>query len=313
MRVIALVALLVGSRLATGAHDPGWSTGEIRSEHDRLHVQIVLAEADADRLVSEDRMVIPLRARAGDRWLAPADVSMVALNSERKLSFVFAIAGSSSAVLEFGPLAALPRGHRLQLTVRAPDGAVIARILAGATSPPFELPSLDEREAPSRPTSLSSRSKAMLAAEAFLIVLALLAAARDLRSLRAYSCLLLGLQLLAGLIAPSLGLLDASLLRPLLPLLAVCLASELLFGRDGAGLRFFWCGLLGLGAGALAAGEAGTESTSILLVLVIAELALIELVARLGCRFGQAGPRRALPRTPLFLAAFSSLLFIGSI
>ena len=131
--VLLTAALALGFQASTAAHDPGLSALDVRVLPDRVVATLSLAPGDARLLVSERGDALEAIALDSievvlDGARLPGRVESRSTESETGGSVVLAFDGRIGARLTVRssvPLR-LARGHRELLTVRGPDGALLA-------------------------------------------------------------------------------------------------------------------------------------------------------------------------------------------
>ena len=126
-------ALALSVPLATGAHDPGLSALDVRVLPDRIVATLSLAPGDARLLASERGDALEAIALDSvevvlDGARLPGHVESRSTESETGGTVVLAFDGGIGARLTVRSSvpARLARGHRELLTVRGPDGALLA-------------------------------------------------------------------------------------------------------------------------------------------------------------------------------------------
>ncbi len=103
--------------------------------------------------------------------------------------------------------------------------------------------------------------------------------------------------------------LDLTAARPMLPILAACIASELLLGSAERRLGGIGCLLLGISAGAFWASDG--ESVATVMTLAGVELASLELIAWQWSRRDATIERRVRRRGPVAVLAMSALCLMA--
>ena len=131
--VLLTAALAFGFQASTAAHDPGLSALDLRILPDRVVATLSLAPADARLLVSERGDLLEAIALDSievvlDGARLPGRVEGRSTESETGGTVVLAFDGGIGARLTVRSSvpARLARGHRELLTVRGPDGALLA-------------------------------------------------------------------------------------------------------------------------------------------------------------------------------------------
>ena len=131
--VLLTAALALGFQASTAAHDPGLSALDVRVLPDRVVATLSLAPGDARLLVSErgdalEAIALDSIEMVLDGARLPGRVERRSTESEAGASVVLAFDGGIGARLTVRSSvpARLARGHRELLTVRGPDGALLA-------------------------------------------------------------------------------------------------------------------------------------------------------------------------------------------
>ena len=131
--VLLTAALAFGFQASTAAHDPGLSALDVRVLPDRVVATLSLAPGDARLLVSEQRDALEAIALDSievvlDGARLPGRVESRSTESETGGTVVLAFDGRIGARLTVRSSvpARLARGHRELLTVRGPDGSLMA-------------------------------------------------------------------------------------------------------------------------------------------------------------------------------------------
>ena len=131
--VLLTAALGFGFQASTVAHDPGLSALDVRVLPDRVVATLSLAPVDARLLVSERGNTLEAIALESidvvlDGARLPGRVESRSTDSETGGTVVLAFDGRIGARLTVRSIvpARLARGHRELLTVRGPDGSVMA-------------------------------------------------------------------------------------------------------------------------------------------------------------------------------------------
>ena len=131
--VLLTAALALGFPAAATAHDPGLSALDVRVLPDRVVATLSLAPGDARLLVSErggtlEAIALDSIEMVLDGARLPSRVESRSTESETGGTVVLAFDGGSggSLTVRSSVPARLARGHRELLTVRGPDGALLA-------------------------------------------------------------------------------------------------------------------------------------------------------------------------------------------